>query len=640
MGGTGTLRRLVAVLWVSAAPAAVTLPVEVVGENGTTANVAVEVPAGSAHGVRALRMRIHNLTYADMVSVRVNQGEWVALNNSSVTLAEPEKSYGGIGGGFSTLEVTLALAAGAVTDGENRVGFRFNRSDGVASGFRVLSFNFLDSAGTVVLPASAFAQENPATWKAPLSDPAAKAAGKQLWENAPLTPGEFKTAPMIRARCADCHARDGRDLKYFSYSNASIVTRSRFHGLSEEEGRQIASYIRSLDTPSPGRPWNPPYQPGPGLDKRPVSEWASGAGLDWVLENDNATLPFLGAPITRQVFRPDGELNVREIPISFQMPDWNHWLPRVHPLDAWGAAFDKSEFAAWYGRTVASGGGSPAFDKWREARRAFLKPFVEGKMNWTAELGTKAYATQLWQLVKTWELTQDYGLEGSARTWSNTIPEAAAPTTVNIPDGPSGMGGSSLTNEYFDAAWYQLQVLVNNGSHRHRDRGPVDWVYVIGRSLDLYRETHRAEPARVLLAVIKSMQSTEPRLGPKDRARGWRPRQSVDPTIMVSEVWAPIFAALPPDTRRAITEGMLSAWLEKNEQFPMGDYFTPGVSDENYVAPASLGGIVGGRVWEQAGAFRAAGVSADVVTRLQKWGRAYLDTAARFRYADNSRRQR
>ena len=49
--------------------------------------------------------------------------------------------------------------------------------------------------------------------------------------------------------------------------------------------------------------------------------------------------------ITREPFRPDGNLNPREIPISLQLPDWSHWLPRVHPLDAWGAAFQKSEFS-------------------------------------------------------------------------------------------------------------------------------------------------------------------------------------------------------------------------------------------------------------------------------------------------------
>ncbi|PYU19329.1 MAG: hypothetical protein DMG32_24705 [Acidobacteria bacterium] len=51
------------------------------------------------------------------------------------------------------------------------------------------------------------------------------------------------------------------------------------------------------------------------------------------------------------------------------------------------------------------------------------------------------------------------------------------------------MGGSALTNEYFDASWYELQMLVNSGNHRHRDRLPVDWVYLIGRYLDVYRES-------------------------------------------------------------------------------------------------------------------------------------------------------
>src|SRR5207344_2722861 len=75
------------------------------------------------------------------------------------------------------------------------------------------------------------------------------------------------------------------------------------------------------------------------------------------LDDDSSTLPFIfGATtpldwnalvprITREPFRPDGNLNVREIPISMQLPDWNHWLPQVHPMDAWGPAFEKHEFA-------------------------------------------------------------------------------------------------------------------------------------------------------------------------------------------------------------------------------------------------------------------------------------------------------
>jgi hypothetical protein len=289
---------------------------------------------------------------------------------------------------------------------------------------------------------------------------------------------------------------------------------------------------------------------------------------------------------------------VREIPISLQLPDWSHWLPRVHPMDAWGSAFGRSEFAEWYGSNGGRQPGSPSgaakpslrgllaspdlaaaissgrivayFEKWREARRAFLKPYVEGKsVNWTPVLGDKAYSTQLWQLVKTWEMTQEFGLEtrgrelygpdAEPRTWFNSIPAATAPAAVNIPDSPSGMGGGGLTNEYFDASWYELQVLLNAGNHRHRDRAPVDWVYAIGRFLDLYRKSRKPEPARLLADAIKALQSTDPRIGPGDRGQGWRPRQNVDPTIMVSDAWAPIFQPIPGEAKRAITESLLAA---------------------------------------------------------------------------------
>jgi hypothetical protein len=334
--------------------ARVTLPVEVVGERGTTASVTFEVPAGQGREVRSLWMQIHNLAYADMVSVQINGSDWMPLNNSTVAINGPGKSYGGIGGGFSTLTVTLPLSRPVVEDGANTIRFSFNGSDGMASGFRVLSFNLRDRSGKPVLAPDTFVEEDPNLWEPPLKDSNSISAGAALWQSATLMANDLPGAPRIRAHCADCHAQDGRDLKYFSFSNASIVARSRFHGLSEMQGKQIASYIRALQVPSPGRPWNPPYQPGPGLDAQPVANWAAGAGLVWVLDDDSATLPYLfggsGAlPITREVFRPDSNLNAREIPIALQLPDWNHWLPLVHPLDAWGASFSSSDFFQWYG---------------------------------------------------------------------------------------------------------------------------------------------------------------------------------------------------------------------------------------------------------------------------------------------------
>ena len=98
-------------------------------------------------------------------------------------------------------------------------------------------------------------------------------------------------APTLIAKCGDCHTQNGADLKYFGYSNNAIIERSKFQGLSETQGQQIASYIRSLPVKAVGRPWNPPYQLGPGITTKPNDEWAAGAGIDNVLENDWDTVP-------------------------------------------------------------------------------------------------------------------------------------------------------------------------------------------------------------------------------------------------------------------------------------------------------------------------------------------------------------
>src|SRR5207247_9207380 len=126
---------------------------------GATARVTVEIPTVLARQVRSLWMEIHGLSYAGMVSVEINEGNWVSLNNDAVSVAEPGKSYGGIGGGFPTLKLTLPLTEGAVVGGTNIIRFRFNRTDGLASGFRVLAFNFLTSDSIKVLKPDAFSEE-------------------------------------------------------------------------------------------------------------------------------------------------------------------------------------------------------------------------------------------------------------------------------------------------------------------------------------------------------------------------------------------------------------------------------------------------------------------------------------------------
>jgi len=656
-----------------------TVPIEVLGADGTTVNAALTLEVGQSQSVKALWLQIHGVRYANQASVQVNANDWIPLSNSSVTIAEPGRSFGGIGGGFSTLVMTLPLGKGMLADGENTIRFRFNQTDGIVSGYRVLALNLLTNDGKKLLPPSTFVEDRPETWAPPLPDEASIRTGQNLWQTAALQESSLANSRKIQAHCADCHASDGRDLKYFNFSNASIVARSRFHGLSTQQGEQIASYIRSLRVPNPGRPWNPPYQPGPGSNRQPISDWAAGAGLAWVLDRDadaishlvsqdraasaripthNPELRDIAQQISPNIFRPDGDLDPREIPIALQLPDWSQWLPRIHPKDAWGADFTKSEFAATYdGKTSAgpslralfAGGNSAdlrsavtAFPRWSRARSVFFRRVLKSKPEWSPELTNKVYSIQLWQLVKTWEITQEFGLEsrghelfgvsGDSRTWFNTIPAETAPSAIHIPSGPSGVGGSALANEYFNAAWYELQILLFNGNHQHRDRGPVDWVYVIGGFLDLHAQTHQPEPGRLLVAVTKALQSTDPHLGPDNLRQGWRPDANVDPRILVSPPWQPVFEPLPSAVRQALTTSLLGAWMDKNLQYSIATYLPIGLRGNAYAPPASYGGISGGRVWEAARQFRDAGVPGELVQRLEQWGILFADRAARIQY--------
>src|SRR5215469_1307776 len=124
-------------------PGRVLLPIEVVGEDGTTVSRILDLSSEQSTSARSMWLRVHGVRYADQASVQVNDGAWIPLRNDTVTVADPGKQYGGIGGGFSTLEATVHLPPGTIVSGRNTVRFRFNRTDGLSSGYRVLALNFL-----------------------------------------------------------------------------------------------------------------------------------------------------------------------------------------------------------------------------------------------------------------------------------------------------------------------------------------------------------------------------------------------------------------------------------------------------------------------------------------------------------------
>lgn len=629
------------------------LPIEVLGASGTTRTVTITLTADQASQVSGLWLQVHGLGYADKASIQVNNSGWVALDNNTVQVAEPGKSYGGIGGGFATLKLTVPLPSGLVVAGDNTLSFRFNGTDGVSMGFRVLAFNFVTVTGSPLLPKDRFVQENPNTWQPPLNTPADIAQGKALWHTAMLTLSPRQGEPTIRAHCDDCHAQDGRDLKYFNYSNFSIIERSKFHGLAERQGQQIASYIRSLPVPSPGRPWNPPYQPGPGMDAQPVANWAAGAGLEWALDRDADVLPYLFPNgVTQDAVATGKTVNLREIPIAFQLPDWNHWLPVVFPGDGWGADFLDSDLwkkyagkgggpAEWNFRSLLGGPKGAAYvhpgnlrgdlGYWSNDRHNFLLPRTEppSRIAWSPEYSQKVYSTAQWQLVKMWEMMQEFNLEGygprfwpgsgEARTWFVNLSFQTSPFMLKIPNSSNGIGGTGLTNEFFANAWYYLQLILDNGNRHNEGSDPIDWPYAYGNLKDLNALSGVAEPMRMTLWLIKGMQNADNGIGPEMAYKGWNTRDVADVSRLVHYSWEPMWKDTPAEQRRQICQAMLGTWFEKTKRYTPDQYYRGGLAAPDYVPTANADGSWGDRVWYMIPKFRSYGVDATLLNSLCDW---------------------
>ena len=623
------------------------LPVEMIGLDGMTSTVSFNIPQGAnLNGPIKLWMQIHGLSYQTQASVQLNNSGWTPINNSTVTVLGNGAAYGGIGGGFATLQMTMLVPLSAVNPGANTLSFRFNGTDGRVSGFRVLNFNLLAGDGSSILPAAAFVWDDPNTWQAPSTLSSDIAAGQSLWHNASLTVPTPTGHPPILAHCADCHAQDGRDLKYFNYSNNSIRTRSMFHGLTAQQGDQIASYIRSLNVPNPGRPWNPPYQPGPGLDSQPVQNWSAGAGLNAVLDNDgemlNAMFP---NGFQDSIFSASGNLNVRETPIALQLLDWNQWLPSIHPMDAYGTTFTASSYASLFQtiRSQLTAGGAAAYpgqavnlNQWVQDKQNLMIQII--KQNTPPAPGTfytpansnALYSLALWGMVKSWEINQEFGLEGLSqnifgpqadpRAWYNKLPFLTSPAIMGIPAGAGIRNGLQSTVGYLGFMWYETQLILDNSNKQQSGSSPIDFGYAFGivNSMAQYVQPQAALQTEWL---IKSMQVCQNGKGP-DVFEGWAPY--ADFTKILIHDSAPLWQGVPTATRTAISQGLLKAWLAQVSQFTPQQFYNGGWASPTVNPVPAVEGSIGtptlaDNVWWEIPQFAFRGVDPTLISQVANW---------------------
>lgn len=587
------------------------MPLEVMGIAGSVVTVKLNVPNGST--AKRVWLQANNLSYDAKGSVKVNDGPWVDLTNANVAIEGAGSAYGGIGGGFDTLKMSVAVS-GAV-NGSNLVSFRFNQTDGVSSGYRVLALNLRDASGNNLVDSSNFAQDDPTQWTPPRNTAADIAAGAQLWKAATLFESPINPGHQLQAHCMDCHAANGSDLQRFNYSNYSIAVRAQFHGLTSDQGAQIASYIRSLNStlgvPGPHcRPWNPPYQPGPGLDAGDVRNWTCGAGLEAVSDSDLDTLnAIFPSGISKSAIATGGHLNAREIPISLQLPDWNHWVPRIHPKDAWGDYFTNSNLNKMYagegtgnstynmraqlaagGAAYATGRSGDIFNDlyyWGDQLGDHFTPPNEGTSgSYTIAQQKNLYGTAQWQLLKSWELAQDFNLEAQCpAAWgAHNAPKIEArgwcgywrfvfnvsPHILGFPVNAS-MFGSPVADIMKANQWYEMQLLLNPGNGAHLVHLPLDWQYAYGLFDDLSSASGRTEPARKLLFVVKGAQEMDNGVGVTDVNRGWTTR---DTSPM--DVWdfgqSGIWKGVAPATEQSVVNAFLETWLDRTTSFDVSTW--------------------------------------------------------------------
>lgn len=551
--------------------ASVSLPVEVFGRQASISfeiELSLEQAAATHLFVQcnACGYHDHDLDAdPDLVKagVRINQGPMrpikrysfgegeAVVGNEEIVLSDSAAAYGGIGGGFRTVDMAIPLDGDdGLSPGVNTFTFEHLDDRPPSIGFRIIGFDLLSSSdfGDRLLEPQQLEHDDPAAWTAPPgATPQDVTAGHDLWyatdslydpfvdelDAQPGGAGELDGD--IHAACAGCHAEDGRDLQYFNFSNHSIIERSIYHGLTAEEGGQIAAYIRSLDVPfAPlARPWNPPYQPGPGLDARPVHEWAAGAGLDAVLERDADMEAYLfdgdtDSDVAAVVDR-FGTLNMRELPIALQLPEWNQWLPGIHPSDAFDTShpdvladyagnpidqpyFDElwqvaqsnpnaetiadlqGRFFRWLNRggtcftQVADGGGVG----WRATNShvahalALPGPSVEFGIDiptcyqvrfdpetaWAFELAK--FGLVSWSTVKQWELMHRNDLETAGSTITDPVCTADQCVDASEPRGwVSGFDGRRGRNVFTRAPHY-VAYNSKEGLHQHPVVGRYD----------------------------------------------------------------------------------------------------------------------------------------------------------------------
>jgi hypothetical protein len=233
-------------------------------------------------------------------------------------------------------------------------------------------------------------------------------------------------------------------------------------------------------------------------------------------------------------------------------------------------------------------------------------------------------------MVKQWELNQEFGLEGmpqvafgakaNPRAWIGDAPFYTAPNMLHIPAGTGIGNGSVGTLNYLSLAWYQMQLLLNDGQGTQTDHTPIDFGYVNGMVENVYVDDAVLPGSMLQLEwSVKALQEyTLSGNGPQTEL-GWSPTQT-SPTNFVLSGWLPLWSATSPAEEATLMQAYTQAWFNQASQYTPQQYYTGGwTTATNNPATDEYATTFGGEVWYMLPRLRYLGVSATLTDQIAAW---------------------
>ena len=252
---------------------------------------------------------------------------------------------------------------------------------------------------------------------------------------------------------------------------------------------------------------------------------------------------------------------------------------------------------------------------------------------WTPDQVDALYSLPLWGMVKTWELNNQFQLEGFSqnifgpqadpRAWYSDLPFFVSPHDLKMPtSGVAGLrNGSQADYLYLSYIWYNLQLILNGSNGVQDYQYPIDWPY----SYDFVEglgSLSAPQGGIETLWMIKGLQVGQMAGGPQLAGAGWQPVLGQISWLITPEWNENVWTGVDPNTRVAIANGLIKSWLAQVTQFSPLQYYTGGWTTP--VATPTPGGsgydnVFPDWVWYMIPRFNFIGVDPALTSQIAQW---------------------